>query len=530
MKLKDCLDIERIFHPTLFYDGEWMLGGNIDPFGNNDDYVMMNSKKKGKVNLYEQFLEEHFYKPLGQLMNSESIVRAFKPRICFSIDLNGQKRVTLFSLPNYAIQQIASLVLYDYSLENLFNILGEDCSRDELLNEATKLLQEEKKCFQDILENGKNSKYYFKALTVYPLYIKSSNFNQSFDNFIQAKIISLEKLISSNKKCLNLFEEEIDIQALLSCFDYDEFCLIMARSILDICKLTEQNKNLVDNSVCVVKEYLTAIDKVRKTNKNYYCQIVIPSDKPGRKKIVTVDDIRKEYESLLSRHPEFSFVETNQEQINSLLEYYGFSEEEIRNLDFSSKDGEEIFVKIFEKFKADKELLASWVILPKGEVKSKSDTSNESIKERNNITLDDSEHVRRMLYGRHFLDNSPYAYKLSGINKFDGYIGYIYPNGVVIFEKFYENEKTGRVAKNSATYVMNIFNFVELSKLTKTEIISSLKDGNLEGVYRIFHREDMDIWKQEITRAISGSDYSKKHIDYITNLISQNTLSKRSVK
>lgn len=530
MKLKDYLDIEKIFHPTLFYDGEWLLGGTLNLFGENEDYVMMNSKKKGKVNLYEKYLEENYYEPLGALMNSKSMVRSYKPRISFTYGEKGQKRVVLFSLPNYVFEQILSLNLFKYSLSDLFDRLGEDCTREQLISESTNLLKEEKKCFEDILINNNNSTYYKDAQEVYQFYVNSCNFNNNFNEFIKTKIVSLEKLIISNRKCLKFFEKEIDIKALLDCFDFDEFCLLLARSVLDNCKITEERKGLVDNSVCVIKEYLDAVQKLRKSNKNYYCQIVLPGDKKGRKKIVTVEDIEREYESLLARHPEFSFIETNKEQLESLLSYYGFTNEDIKSLDFSSRTGEEVFMHFFEKFKEDKELLASWIILPKGETNNNSSKTYEHNTSKDYKNIDNSEHVRRMLYGKHYLDNSPYAYKLSGTNKFEGYIGFIYPNGVVIFEKFYENEKTGRVARNSATYVMNIFNFVELSKLSRSEIVSSLKDGNLDGVYRIFHREDMEIWKQEVTRAISGSDYSKKDLDYITNLISQNTLSKGSVK
>ena len=132
--------------------------------------------------------------------------------------------------------------------------------------------------------------------------------------------------------------------------------------------------------------------------------------------------------------------------------------------------------------------------------------------------------IKRMLFSRDFLNNSPYKYRLSGINKFEGYIGYIYSNGVVLFEKFYENEKTGRIAKNSATYVMNIYNFLELSKLSRSEIIKSLKDGSITDVYRIFHSENMEKWTQDVSRAITGSDYSNVDLEYITDLINQNTL------
>ena len=37
-----------------------------------------------------------------------------------------------------------------------------------------------------------------------------------------------------------------------------------------------------------------------------------------------------------------------------------------------------------------------------------------------------------------FLDHTDYVYKMTGKDQFEGYIGYIYSNGVVVFEKFYK--------------------------------------------------------------------------------------------
>jgi hypothetical protein len=207
-----------------------------------------------------------------------------------------------------------------------------------------------------------------------------------------------------------------------------------------------------------------------------------------------------------------------------LLGYYGLSSNEI---DLSSKDGGELLSLLFQMIEKEKDLFASWVILPRGEIDNRNSKSTELGEKRHN-TIDNDLHIKRMLFSRDFLNNSPYKYRLSGINKFEGYIGYIYSNGVVLFEKFYENEKTGRIAKNSATYVMNIYNFLELSKLSRSEIIKSLKDGSITDVYRIFHSENMEKWKQDVSRAITGSDYSNVDLEYITNLINQNTLSKRS--
>ena len=67
---------------------------------------------------------------------------------------------------------------------------------------------------------------------------------------------------------------------------------------------------------------------------------------------------------------------------------------------------------------------------------------------------------KQMIISKDYLENSSYLFRLEGINEFEGYQGYLYPNGTVIFEKYYDNIKTKKVASGSATYVMNLNNFV----------------------------------------------------------------------
>ena len=131
-----------------------------------------------------------------------------------------------------------------------------------------------------------------------------------------------------------------------------------------------------------------------------------------------------------------------------------------------------------------------------------------------------------MLICREFLDNSPYVCKLYGMDKFEGYIGYMYLNGSVVFNKYYQNLKTYQVASSQATYVMRFDNFMELSRLTKSEIIHMIQKDRHAKVKRIFHREDMDRWISEVKRAIVGDDYQKEVEAFIELMIQKEELQK----
>lgn len=72
---------------------------------------------------------------------------------------------------------------------------------------------------------------------------------------------------------------------------------------------------------------------------------------------------------------------------------------------------------------------------------------------------------------REFYDSSDPYFRIKGKNTFDGYIGFIYPNGRVVLDRFYENSSSGRLADGQAVYAMGIDEFYELSRLSKSELI-----------------------------------------------------------
>lgn len=77
-------------------------------------------------------------------------------------------------------------------------------------------------------------------------------------------------------------------------------------------------------------------------------------------------------------------------------------------------------------------------------------------------------------------------YRIKGKNTFEGYIGYIYANGRVILDRFYDKQNDSNLALGHAVYAMNMQEFYEISKLSKTEIIRN----NL--CRRYVHRGELD--------------------------------------
>ena len=122
-----------------------------------------------------------------------------------------------------------------------------------------------------------------------------------------------------------------------------------------------------------------------------------------------------------------------------------------------------------------------------------------------------------------FLESQSYLYRMYGINEFTGYNAYVFPTGKVILEKQMEED----FRKSSATYVMNLENFVELSKLSRQQLKEKIGNNELEGVTRIYHVQDMDNWKRKIMSHISGERYTDEVKSYINKLVTNEVIKKK---
>jgi len=124
-----------------------------------------------------------------------------------------------------------------------------------------------------------------------------------------------------------------------------------------------------------------------------------------------------------------------------------------------------------------------------------------------------------------FFSNSNPLFELSGINTFDGYLAYMYSNGVVVFEKFFKqsrkiNGKNMLVpVSGEAIYVMNFQEFADLSKYSKMELIQEIRDFNNPNVKRVFHYKNK--WQNELNDIINGPGYGELNLEQIDVLANE---------
>lgn len=150
----------------------------------------------------------------------------------------------------------------------------------------------------------------------------------------------------------------------------------------------------------------------------------------------------------------------------------------LRAIDFSHLDFTGMTLKEVDAFMQEylKDLSANWEFLPPDDRKLESEIINRIKNTTFGTTaLEQEQHQKRLLElfmaKKALYDSSDPFFRIKGKNTFDGYVGYVYPNGRVVLDKFYDNASEGILADGHAVYAMSIQEFYELSKLSKSEII-----------------------------------------------------------
>ena len=523
MNLIDILPPREIFDSRTFYDGVWSISGF--PRNANDDMLAINAKKENGKNLYMEFLKKIYFEPLSDLCQITRI-SFFHPDLSFGDNPKTGKRDLFFSVPVFASQLLHTIM--DNVNEEFMLMLDNIKSDEDIINFIRDKVRIDMRKYLNVKNNGRNSEYYQQVYQSYLDFLGTFSKHIGFDEFLTKRAQGESNLLMGLRDYKRIFEKKIDRDALIDCFDYDKLCLIMAKTNLAECLNIERQTGKVYNIAHYLQLYSIAIGEMKKINPNYQCIIQYPDSK-GKLCSYSSEDLLKEYNALLVRHPEFSFTFVDYKACKEQLKKLGFDDKFVDSFDPSTEQGRKILTVLVDKERG-KEVSADWTFIPRGV----NDNYSEMPDEQNSTSpgihypnqhLSDDEVIRRMLESRQLLLNSGWIYRVYGIEKFEGYEGFIYPNGNVIFEKFYENIETKEVARSSATYIMNIYNFIDLSKLSKPEIIHLINSSNNPGVKRVYHVKDMNRWKVKIIGYVTGS-YNEDVIEHVNGLINAGTLQK----
>lgn len=243
-------------------------------------------------------------------------------------------------------------------------------------------------------------------------------------------------------------------------------------------------KNSIDFVIGYYKDLMNKINN----NPNYIKKIISAAriTEDNKKGIYTTDEFIKDY--------------------TTFYENYLFSN---NNLDSD-------IVKELTKV-PPKEFSLDWEILPEGHTenmkqrKSHNPKSIETIGGLKAEKYDVLEAKEKLLNEKKaFFESTCPVLKIKGTNKMSGYYGFVYPNGKVVFEKFYKGKYCDIPTVNEAIYVMRIDNFRELSKYSKPEIIEYINDNENSNVKRIYHAKN---WKEKVIKSINSKETNKEEIE-----------------
>lgn len=284
-------------------------------------------------------------------------------------------------------------------------------------------------------------------------------------------IEEVEKL--ANSIPLNL--DEVDI-------DKDKLELVVASAFLSILKsekLTQKqryiyylqdyfdrNKDLKDSDSPVIFKGRVANERM-------------DIFKEGEK--YTPKRIYQEYRKILMDNPDIELIS-------------------FKNVDFSNMNLKEVEDYVQENLKVMK---ANWRLIPEGEMDKIILTSAEN--SISNVSDEEKEILRQRMIEifmnkkEFYSQFEPYS-RIQGVDTFDGYIGFIYPNGKVVLDKFFANARSSRLAYGEAIYILDIEDFYRLSQYSKQDLMGD------DRVIRIVHNGN---WEERVKDYIMGDTNTK---------------------
>ena len=155
-------------------------------------------------------------------------------------------------------------------------------------------------------------------------------------------------------------------------------------------------------------------------------------------------------------------------------------------------------------------LLDTFALIRPGHDGDKRITVSEVTK-RNSYQMSDEE-IAAVKDKIDFFENTPYKTKVAGLNRFDGYFGYVYDNDYLVFVKFYANKRESRGGRGNAIYVLPA-DLLDLSLSDKQHIINYIKNSGDDRAFRIIQRSEK--YKDRVHDVIEHDNVSKTSFDDI---------------
>ena len=313
IKIKDIFDLNEQLFKGLSWNQNgingfgtgWMINSLPGNFG--IDLLELNGNKSK----YIEFIEKNFYKPLEFIFNSKSLGRQLVPYLYLEENVDGEMKLTFNSFNAFGSLYSASLIA---DLGTSFEELVKSFSNlNEMFEYLKSILKEERKLLKttdvNVLKN--NEKIIIKYNEAYNLIKSMYGKNISFEEFLNNRVNTLNKMISSIKYIIPFFEKNINIEQLYDFIDYDKLCLILAYVFMKQIEIIEIRNGHVNSCIIYLENYIRTIEYLQdEFDVDYSLSINI-----GNGIKYNVEQLKKDYSMIIKRHPEIQFKETDYEKI-----------------------------------------------------------------------------------------------------------------------------------------------------------------------------------------------------------------------
>lgn len=494
MAIEKYLKPSDVFDPIPTYDGQWVFS--------LDENFSRNAIVDGDINLFIKFMEENYCKPLYEIFKTKRILD-LPVKMISTPNENKQGRCLRFSKVDFFIELTAFLNQNidrygkdkDVHYEDIMNLANKIPEEHEITNLAfSEALKTKAEKLKDVMNNEINSKYFEAAMKDYAPYKGRLDFSTYIRNNYNLTIDFQNGLLQLG----NFFDKKIDFEKFVACFDYDKFYLLMTKIVLEVCYEREKGTGYIDNCYPYLYRYKRAMDKVVEENKKYDPRIFYKTSKGQKNPRYSRWQFMEEFKILMERHPEAKVIVLPELAEGEIDKY---------------KD-----INLIKKIVAiyGEETSVNWKFLPQGETIKKSEFTRR--KEPGSSKVDKDKLIDEVNMRIDIMEKSGYLGRpIKGLDTFSGYYAFVYSNGKVILEKFWENEETLNPAVGCATYVMTIDNFIEMSKISKLNLIEYMKTLPESGIKRIFHTS-VNNWQRCLNDEINGTYRLEDAIAFIESL------------
>ena len=302
--------------------------------------------------------------------------------------------------------------------------------------------------------------------------------------FLERMMNVVTLMLSNFEEILEIYDDPIiELDSFLE-DDADKLNLFIATQFMDKIESVEPNEQ---------QRYLFYLTNYFKDNVE--TKVTRVKIKLNDHKITPIT-LYERYKRVLTSNPELLAI--------------NFSPIDFRNM---SKEEVEEFITAYLA-----ELSANWELIPSDDVSVEKSIRNCIKRKYRKISEEERKLKEERLLSiylekKKFYDSTDPYFRIRGKQTFDGYVGYIYPNSLVVLEKFYDNAEKKKIADNQAIYILSMKDFYDLSQHSKLYLIANHLCS------RVIHKRN---WQERVLKYINTNNEESSPVEDTHKLIREN--------